>query len=399
MGESDHQTSNGEYDEDTSGFEDDRLSQSNDQAGDGQLQDNLNSDGNFIDDQENSGTSGDHQSDGGSDIQATELESGNYELDFSMEEELLYTRRFDEGYDVFDEKYVQWLKVHHPEKVASKNVVQLSANCLSSDTSQPTINQLESCPAASETTLHSGLPDVNSTLPLPSNHNTPTSTGTDSVAIASNPINSPSTPKSRLCLSAKRTPLSNLFNLHSSMPHPKTGKARVLTSNQCLALLKEKEEKKRRVALEKENRRQERLTKKIDREEQQKKKQEEKARKALEKAQKVTQKAHSQASARLRKQVMSTTNLFDSPGPSTSVDNNAEITDASSQMPRTRSNRNERETIVSMKPSFRILCCVCFGCYSDDRDTSREWLQCKCGRWLHEDCIDEPDDDKLCPLC
>ena len=111
---------------DTSGFEDDRLSQSNDQAGDGQLQYNLNSDGNFIDDQENSGTSGDHQSDGGSDIQATELESGNYELDFSMEEELLYTRRFDEGYDVFDEKYVQWLKVHHPEKVASKNVVQLS---------------------------------------------------------------------------------------------------------------------------------------------------------------------------------------------------------------------------------------------------------------------------------
>ena len=65
MGESDHQTSNGEYDEDTSGFEDDRLSQSNNQAGDGQLQDNLNSDGNFIDDQENSGTSGDHQSDGG----------------------------------------------------------------------------------------------------------------------------------------------------------------------------------------------------------------------------------------------------------------------------------------------------------------------------------------------
>ena len=119
-------------------------------------------------------------------------------------------------------------------------MVQLSANCLSSDTSQPTINQLKSCPAASETTLHSGLPDVISTLPLPFNHNTPTSTDTDCVAIASNPINSPNTPKSRLCLSAKRTPLSIFFNLHSFMPHPKTGKARVLTSNQCLALLKEK---------------------------------------------------------------------------------------------------------------------------------------------------------------
>ena len=92
------------------------------------------------------------------------------------------------------------------------------------------------------------------------------------------------------------------------MPHPKTGKARVLTSNQCLALLKEKEGKKKEGSI---GERKSTLTKKIDREEQQKKKQEEKARKALENAQKVTQKAHSQASARLRKQVMSTTNLFD----------------------------------------------------------------------------------------
>ena len=53
----------------------------------------------FIDDQENNGTSIDHQSDGNSDIQATELESVKYELDFSMEEQLLYTRHFDEGYD------------------------------------------------------------------------------------------------------------------------------------------------------------------------------------------------------------------------------------------------------------------------------------------------------------
>ena len=151
------------------------------------------------------------------------------------------------------------------------------------------------------------------------------------------------------------------------------------------------------VALEKENRRQVRLSKKIDREEQQKKKQEEKARKALEKAQKVTQKAHSQASARLRKKVMSTTNLFDSPGPSSSVDNNAEITDASSQMPRTRSNRKRKRDNSFHETIFSDICCVCFGCYSDDRDTSREWVQCK---WrLHEDCIDEPDDDKLCPLC
>ena len=31
-------------------------------------------------------------------------------------------------------------------------------------------------------------------------------------------------------------------------------------------------------------------------------------------------------------------------------------------------------------------CCACFGQYSDDIGTGREWLECACGRWLHEDC-------------
>ena len=26
--------------------------------------------------------------------------------------------------------------------------------------------------------------------------------------------------------------------------------------------------------------------------------------------------------------------------------------------------------------------CVCFGNYNDDLDTTREWLQCKCDRWI-----------------
>ena len=46
---------------------------------------------------------------------------------------------------------------------------------------------------------------------------------------------------------------------------------------------------------------------------------------------------------------------------------------------------------------------MCFGSYDDDLDTTREWLQCKCDRWIHEDCIDEEVcvliEGKLCPLC
>ena len=48
-------------------------------------------------------------------------------------------------------------------------------------------------------------------------------------------------------------------------------------------------------------------------------------------------------------------------------------------------------------------CCVCFGKYEDDAETGREWLECCCTRWIHEDCIDNEDVDiencKLCPLC
>ena len=49
------------------------------------------------------------------------------------------------------------------------------------------------------------------------------------------------------------------------------------------------------------------------------------------------------------------------------------------------------------------LCCVCFGSYQEDVGTGREWLQCSCSRWIHEDCVDdedvEQDSRRLCPLC
>ena len=49
-------------------------------------------------------------------------------------------------------------------------------------------------------------------------------------------------------------------------------------------------------------------------------------------------------------------------------------------------------------------CCACFGQYSDDIVTGREWLECACGRWVHEDCVenivyDTNGKEKLCPLC
>lgn len=34
---------------------------------------------------------------------------------FSPEKEELYHRRFEEGYDLFDEEYEHWLRINHPE--------------------------------------------------------------------------------------------------------------------------------------------------------------------------------------------------------------------------------------------------------------------------------------------
>ena len=48
------------------------------------------------------------------------------------------------------------------------------------------------------------------------------------------------------------------------------------------------------------------------------------------------------------------------------------------------------------------VCCMCYGSYLEDVDTGRQWLECSCTRWIHEDSIDDEDVDKdsgkLCPL-
>ena len=36
----------------------------------------------------------------------------------TLNEENLFQRRFEEGYDIFHKPYVRWLMVHHPEQMA-----------------------------------------------------------------------------------------------------------------------------------------------------------------------------------------------------------------------------------------------------------------------------------------
>ena len=52
------------------------------------------------------------------------------------------------------------------------------------------------------------------------------------------------------------------------------------------------------------------------------------------------------------------------------------------------------------------VCCACYGTYQDDveQQSGKEWVQCSCKRWLHEDCaidciVDASGNEMLCSFC
>ena len=145
--------------------------------------------------------------------------------------------------------------------------------------------------------------------------------------------------------------------------------ARVLTSTECLAMIKEKELKKKKEADEKERRKRDREEKKQEKQEQLKKKAEERAKKAEERAKKAEEKARSRKSDG---------NNESRVGKNSDSDND--------YAPRPKRNRIEEEINCNE-------CSVCFGTYQEDveQETGREWIQCGCGRWAHEVCVIDLD--------
>ncbi len=68
----------------------------------------------------------------------------------------------------------------------------------------------------------------------------------------------------------------------------------------------------------------------------------------------------------------------------------------------TRRRTVHKRSKVTMDSSiFTDLCCVCFSSFEEDEGTGREWLQCICSRWIHEDCVvpNPNGENKLCPIC
>ena len=152
--------------------------------------------------------------------------------------------------------------------------------------------------------------------------------------------------------------------------------ARIVTSQQFLEVLREKEEKEkqlRRKKLRKLERERERKEKELQKEAVQKRKEERLLAKRTVKTSKFK-------TTTLKKSVSKT------------LPQTASKTITSKQTKHTIYLESSSESEVDDQT-----CCVCFGEYHDDE----EWVRCCCGRWLYEDCTlnDEPSALKLCAQC
>ena len=212
--------------------------------------------------------------------------------------------------------------------------------------------------------------------------------------------NSPGAGTKRLSPVLASTPTSALTKHIQPMKivsTPKTGNTRVLTSSECLNMLEEKRRNKQLKDAEKENRKKVREEKKKQREleqlkkkeeqekkkaEREKKKEEQKAAKEKKKAELEKRKAESERKKRGCKEKVSS----------------QPKRRCQSSSPGECSNNLEEGSEVSESAAT---CAFCFEPYTTD---GSEWVQCVCGRWVHELCIedihvDEAGKEKFCPFC
>ena len=110
------------------------------------------------------------------------------------------------------------------------------------------------------------------------------------------------------------------------------------------------------------------------REEEQKRKAEERERKSKEQAKKV-------------KQAVEKANTS---APILSADENEAGPSCLKEPSRKKPRRDALPSSTDSEIDFNV-CCMCFGTYSEDvaNGDGRNWIECTCGRWLHEDCAED----------
>ena len=395
---------------------------------------------------------------------------------FTVEEELKYARRYEEGYDLADVHYEAWLKLNHPlnDLLPYVGVASYSSSVTSNDRPgavqrspqassggavvSPSTCQYPSVMSNSRLATVQQSPQASSggaavspstcqSLSVMSNRpaivQRSPQASSGGAAVSPSTCHSPSVmsdnrpaivQRSPQASSVQRSPLSELLIIPVANKPKKsvpTGKARVLTSAECLKALQDKENEKKQKAKEKEQRKEQRLLKKQQREEELKRKAEEKAHKAALREAKLLEK-QSQKPTRRKQGKRTSSSMPDVAAETThDVPTDAPVADVTTDnltphAPGATTDELADETHGSRGPSKRKStshaqpnakrskssaddeidvnrCCACFGMYADDAGTGREWLQCQCSRWIHEDCIDDDDVDVeqciFCPLC
>lgn len=178
----------------------------------------------------------------------------------------------------------------------------------------------------------------------------------------------------------------------------KKTRARVLTRAEILAELEEKAEKKKREAKEKEKRKEERQRKKKLNEDKKRQKAEERAKKEKEKAAKKARQEKEKAEKKSKKAEEKSKKAEEQSRQMAKRARKRSVTNIDPQEENVRTKKARLGDIQSNIDSNT--CCACSGDYADDTGTGREWLQCQCGRWIHEDCVEEcMSESVICPLC
>ena len=350
--------------------------------------------------------------------------------EITPELEKKFQLRFEEGYDLcIDPLFTDWLKKNHPESVIHSESVSIAdAFSYITPLSPLPAEIFESVDNTMENNYEEDVDDTTQREVTDSTSNTISKeTGSDAsedmevdesrdIGITSTEISSSIISSEVTCGNNNVSVLSKLLVDYTPQVTPVSRskpRAKLLTSGECLKMLQEKEDKKKRQLEEREQKRKEREEKKKIREEEAEKKKQEKERKAQERAEKAKQKSKGSAghSKNPRKRNDSETPRTSSKRKKSSeavdVDAVAEANNPSLSKEINNTTESTGSTLGTVNDSIDVnVCCMCFETYENDvlEGNRAEWIDCACGRWLHLDCaedhvVDSNGKELYCPYC
>ena len=343
------------------------------------------------------------------------------EPNFSAEKISLFERRYEEGYNVADPEYEKWLEHYHPLDSHSGDY---ASRC--SDNNQELLSaSIEDLQVGSQCVADNESDDSYTSIGKQFS-------GDQSVQSQS-PINCTSVePVKETSLSISKLPavneggvsddrlkhISKYLVQYVPVSAPKRTRkqvsgARILTSAECVALFKEKEDKKKKELEDKERRKQERKLKRNQKAGSKSKKKTTSVTSSStrtdnsEKASMPTSSRYQRSSKGKGSKSYIGKNIVTSSSSSLALEDETILEKTISTVNTTvgtRSKRNKSKKNGSEEEIDINRCCVCYQTYIDDT-TGLGWVECACSRWLHEECIQydvttaADGRELLCPFC